>query len=180
LASSSGYPIEIGRRKGKEGEEGMNLNKQEREALRMMLGGRCAYCGCELGAKWHADHVDPIYREWWKTPQWLKYHALKPHFNKDTQSLEFVPNDAIKSTMMRPENDHIGNLFPSCAPCNIDKGANSLDGWREWLHHRIVDCLRSNSSTFRHAERFGVVSINTAPLVFWFEKWRMEHGEKNG
>lgn len=28
----------------------------------MKLGGRCAYCGCELGEKWHADHVKPVIR----------------------------------------------------------------------------------------------------------------------
>jgi hypothetical protein len=30
----------------------------DREAIRAMFGGRCAYCGKLLGAKWHADHVD--------------------------------------------------------------------------------------------------------------------------
>ncbi len=28
----------------------------------MKFGGRCAYCGCELGEKWHADHVKPVIR----------------------------------------------------------------------------------------------------------------------
>jgi|SRR5690606_16881001 len=38
------------------------LTKKQREALKPMFGGRCAYCGCELGDKWHADHVEPVYR----------------------------------------------------------------------------------------------------------------------
>lgn len=40
----------------------MPLTKKQRAELRMKFGGRCAYCGCELGDKWHADHVKPVYR----------------------------------------------------------------------------------------------------------------------
>ena len=134
------------------------MAKQEREALRMMFGGRCAYCGCELIGRWHADHVEPVIRR-----------------------LAFVRNDCgtivgTKSSggYHSPQNNRQNNLFPACAPCNIDKSSNSLEGWREYLHWRIVERLRANSSTFRHAERFGVVSINPAPLVFWFEKYSKE------
>lgn len=40
----------------------MALTKTQRAELRMKFGGRCAYCGCELGDKWHADHVKPVIR----------------------------------------------------------------------------------------------------------------------
>lgn len=41
----------------------MTLNKKQREKLRLMFGGRCAYCGCELPEKgWHVDHLKAIYR----------------------------------------------------------------------------------------------------------------------
>lgn len=40
----------------------MRLDDTQREQLRMKFGGRCAYCGCELGDKWHADHVQPVIR----------------------------------------------------------------------------------------------------------------------
>ncbi len=136
----------------------MRLSKAKREKLRMMFGGRCAYCGCQLSGKWHADHIEAVNRK-------LKFvHDEKRHVTRMVATGEFYS----------PQNDRDDNLFPSCAPCNIDKGANSLEGWREYLHYRIVDRLRANSSTFRHAERFGVVSINPAPLVFWFEKYRIE------
>lgn len=68
-------------------------------------------------------------------------------------------------------SDHIDNIYPACAPCNIDKGPNDLERWRAWLGERIVDGLRRNSSTFRHAERFGRVTISAGPLVFWFERF---------
>lgn len=38
------------------------LTKKQRAELREMFGGRCAYCGCELGDKWHADHMAPVIR----------------------------------------------------------------------------------------------------------------------
>jgi len=40
----------------------MRLNKIQREQLRIKFSGRCAYCGGELGDKWHADHVQPVIR----------------------------------------------------------------------------------------------------------------------
>jgi 5-methylcytosine-specific restriction endonuclease McrA len=138
----------------------MSLNKAQREEMRMMFGGRCAYCGCELNGKWHVDHVKPINRDWYgayKRKRWIE----------DGRAGE-AP--VIREPFSK-ENDCADNLFPSCAPCNIDKGSNTLEGWRAYLHHRIVDRLRYNSSTFRHAERFGVVAINPAPLVFWFEQY---------
>ena len=40
----------------------MKLNKKQRAELKMMFGGHCAYCGCVLGDKWHADHVEALLR----------------------------------------------------------------------------------------------------------------------
>jgi 5-methylcytosine-specific restriction endonuclease McrA len=34
----------------------------DREQLRAMFGGRCAYCGRPLGAVFHADHMESRYR----------------------------------------------------------------------------------------------------------------------
>lgn len=39
------------------------INKQQREHIRLLFNGHCAYCGQELGAKWHADHIEPVERE---------------------------------------------------------------------------------------------------------------------
>lgn len=40
----------------------MKLTPKQRTVLRMKFGGRCAYCGCELTDKWHADHQKPVIR----------------------------------------------------------------------------------------------------------------------
>lgn len=38
------------------------MTKAEREQVRAKYGGRCAYCGCVLQKRWHADHRESLYR----------------------------------------------------------------------------------------------------------------------
>lgn len=38
------------------------MTKLEREQIRNMFGGKCAYCGKTLGKTFHADHVVPLFR----------------------------------------------------------------------------------------------------------------------
>jgi hypothetical protein len=134
----------------------MTLSKEKRQAIRMMFGGHCAYCGCILSEKrWHVDHVKAVKRQ------------LRFAHDKNNRTIM-----VSTGRLFRPENNCEENLFPACAPCNIDKGSIPLEDWREYLEQRIVDGLRRNSSTFRHAERFGRVLIAPGPLVFWFEKYR--------
>ncbi|WP_145532123.1 HNH endonuclease [Yersinia kristensenii] len=40
----------------------MKLSKKQRAELREIFGGKCAYCGCELTDKFHADHIQPVIR----------------------------------------------------------------------------------------------------------------------
>lgn len=40
----------------------MIVSKIRREELRLLFGGRCALCGCELPARgWHADYIGEEY-----------------------------------------------------------------------------------------------------------------------
>lgn len=121
----------------------MKLSKAQREQIFSMFGGKCAYCGCDLQKGWHADHVEPVHREWWKK---------------------------VGAGLECPERDNIGNLFPSCPPCNIDKHAMSIEGWRHKLS-RTLSVLQKNSPTYRHAVRFGLLSETDKPIVFYFESF---------
>lgn len=137
----------------------MTLTKKQRADLRMKFGGKCAYCGVELTGKWHADHVESVYREW-----------------KFVRDKDGRLRTATTGKLYRPENDRLDNFFPACAPCNIDKGASPLEEWRKRLEDLAENCRR-NVSAFRHAERFGRVTIVAGPVIFWFEKYQAQHGQ---
>lgn len=141
----------------------MKLTKAQRDVLRMKFGGKCAYCGVDLPEKgWHADHVEPVWREWWK--------------NRPKEHYEYVDGKVVLTIekqvvgMMAPERDTAENLFPSCRACNIDKHATSLEMWRKQMQDRVGVCRR-NYSAFRHAERFGLVQEIHKPIIFWFEQF---------
>ena len=126
------------------------LTKVQREQVRQMFAGRCAYCGAELAERWHADHFEPVRR--------------------DTKIVQTDRGYRRKSgPPTRPEFDVVGNFMPSCAPCNIDKHAMNLEEWRKKLS-RTLDVLNRNYPTYRHARRFGLVAETAAPIVFYFER----------
>jgi hypothetical protein len=148
----------------------MKLSKAQRKQVFDMFGGRCAYCGCDLPEKgWHADHVEPICREWWKKGPLVRH---------DLVDGKIVRTEEKRSaTCLYPERDVLENHFPACRACNIDKNACPLEMWRRSLEQRVEVCRR-NHAAFRHAERFGRVAIMSEPLVFWFERFNvMARGE---
>ena len=126
------------------------LSKKQRADLREMFGGLCAYCGEELGARWHADHVEPVLRK-----------------------SDYVKGKGFVTTgeVLYPDRDCISNMMPACAPCNINKHGSSLEYWRQQLEHG-VSVLRNNYSTYRHAVRFGLVEETGRKVVFHFERVR--------
>ncbi len=126
----------------------MKLTKAQRAALREKFGGRCAYCGERLGDRWHADHIEYVERK-----------------------LIYVPGKGAVCTgeMHRPERDTIENLNPACPPCNIDKHSFDLETWRGMIQ-RSNEVLTRDVSTFRRAIRYGLVSLSSEPVTFYFER----------
>ena len=136
----------------------MNLSKKEREELRMMFGGKCAYCGCELGRGWCADHIEPVYRE--------------TKFIRETWD---SPRKLVKTgAVLWPERDTKENLFPCCRSCNIHKGPYALETWRSNLSD-LIGVLQRGYPTYRHAVRFGQVIETPKQVVFYFEKKAQEN-----
>lgn len=133
----------------------MNLNKHQRETLRLKYGGFCAYCGNALTDKWHADHLKPLRREGKWVPAGYK-------------RMEYVQT----GTSQHPERDTLDNFMPACVPCNIHKSDSSLEQWRRLLEdsHRA---LTENYSTYRHAKRFGLIIETPPKVVFHFERFTM-------
>lgn len=126
----------------------IKLTKSQRAALRQKFSGRCAYCGQELGPRWHADHFEPVQRQ----SAW------------DNKKKKLVATGECGAA----EHDNLENLMPACPACNIDKSVLSLEEWREKLQ-RATDVLTRNSPTYRHAVRFGLVQETNAKVMFYFE-----------
>jgi hypothetical protein len=132
----------------------MKLTKKQRENIRMMFGGKCAYCGCELGEKgWHADHVKNIERK-------LEWH----YDNSGKLSLR-SSNECHK-----PENDVIENIFPSCAPCNIFKSSMDLEWFRTTIESQL-EKAHKYSANYRVAKRFGLIEETPRKIIFHFESF---------
>ncbi len=127
----------------------MKLTKAQRDIVKARCSGRCAYCGEPLGERWHADHMEAVMRcqEMW-----------------DGEKL--VPRP---TGMIRPHNDTLDNMMPSCVPCNLYKATFDLEGFRQ-LVSETVGVLGRNSTTYRHARRFGLVTETVKPVVFYFER----------
>ena len=131
------------------------LTKAQRAELREKFGGRCAYCGCPLPEKgWHADHVEPVMRE---SEQDMAAAAKGLFKLKATGKVWHETRDCIE------------NLNPACAPCNLFKTTYSLETFREQIAAQ-AERARAYSVNFRTAERFGLVEVKDAPVVFWFER----------
>ena len=122
--------------------------KKQREQLRQMFDGKCAYCGCELD-QMHADHLEPCVRI--TTDIWGK------------------PLPASERYMVKPERNTVANMMPACVACNLHKGGYKLHQWRD-LIERSAQIARRSTSTFKAGERFGVITVTERPVIFYFER----------
>ncbi len=131
----------------------MALTKSQRETVRLMFGGLCAYCGQLLADRWHVDHVEPVVRDF-----------------------VFLPAGGTRATgkLHRADNDQLANMMPACPPCNLDKSSMSLEAWRNKLS-RACDVLSRNNPTYRHALRYGLIQETGGGVMFHFERVALHH-----
>lgn len=129
----------------------MGVSKKNREIIYNKYGGRCAYCGCKLEERWHVDELLPVRRNM--------------RWNKDKS--EYVWD----GTYEHPERLNIKNQMPSCPSCNINKHSLSLEGFRE-LIAGFMKHLNEVNTQYKIAKRYGLVTENIKPVVFYFEKVR--------
>lgn len=129
----------------------MKLNKKQRIELHGKFGGRCAYCGCELPERWHADHFIPCKRD------------LETRCDADGRMRLTSVGSGIPGTNV------MENMMPSCPPCNISKGSNTLEGWRYWIAGH-VNSLNSYHPIYRLAKNYGLIVETGAAVTFYFER----------
>jgi 5-methylcytosine-specific restriction endonuclease McrA len=80
------------------------ISPTQREKVRQMFDGRCAYCGNPLGKLWHVDHRRPARRD--------LSAAL-----------------ATQLALVRGSHDE-DNWMPACTRCNQRKGTLSVEEFR--------------------------------------------------
>ena len=122
--------------------------KVDREKIKIMFGGKCAYCGKELGNRFHADHVDAIFRGW-----------------------------VGETRPKRAGKDEESNLFPACQRCNLWKSTLSVESFRDAIRHQLFQ-LNRDSSNYRMAKDFGLITENETNVVFWFEKYEASNNAR--
>ena len=74
----------------------------------------------------------------------------------------------LKTKDYDKELDNIENLLPSCPSCNIIKSSQPLEIFR-WEIENMFNSVAYNS-TFKVAERFGIVERRKKKIVFYFEE----------
>jgi len=132
----------------------MKLTKAQRNEIKLKFGGKCSYCGCDLPEKgWHVDHAEPVIRK----SEWQSTGTFTGKFVNTGEAF-------------RPENHSFENLMPACAPCNLYKSSMNIEGLRYEIALQ-VERARKSSLNFRLAEKFGLVTVTEAPIVFHFERY---------
>ena len=121
------------------------MKKADRQKVLEKCNGKCAYCGVDLNGKFHVDHLEPVRR----ISKW--------------ENGKFVPTGKMEN----PERDHIDNMLPSCASCNVVKGMMCLDDFRMTIRQKTEQLLRE--SNYRVALRYGLIEVKPKKIVFYFE-----------
>lgn len=126
----------------------MKLTKKQREVLSQKYDGKCAYCGCELPDRWHADHIEACIRN--------------RSYDYDKQQWAF------DGTYEKPENNHIGNFNPACPKCNINKHQMTIEQFRDSIK-QYVESLNKYSVQYQMAKKYNLVNESQIEVKFYFE-----------
>lgn len=131
--------------------------KQERKILFDKYNGKCAYCGCDLPDRWHADHIDPVIRD-------IVYVKGKGY--------------TTGKDMLKPELDVLENKNPACPKCNIMKHSSDIEGFRCMIL-AFVKSLNEYSNQYKFAKKFGLISENEQRVEFYFERLANQANNSN-
>lgn len=155
------------------------MKKRDREIVFNKYGGRCSYCGCDLGKLWHVDHVKPVNRISKIVEGYYRHKITREKISpKDIPDrwhieYEYVSQKSVFDRMMNPENDNIENSIPSCQSCNLYKSAMDIETFRENVG-LLVSRLNKNFTQYKIAKRYGLIEEKIKPIVFYFETFKQE------
>jgi len=122
------------------------IKKEIRERVWNKYDKRCAYCGTDLEYKqMQVDHIEAYWHS--GTEQDCKRWGVT-------------------------KGEHEGSNFnPSCARCNRWKGTFTIEAFRNEISLQLVR-LKRDSSNYRMALDYGMVTESNKPIEFWFELWQ--------
>lgn len=147
------------------------MTKADRQKVFEKYGGRCAYCGCELTGRWHADHMSPIHRKTLTVGGNFvtKDTGLEPT-DEDIEKGNYtqVPRKTIPNGCFKPHNDTFNNLMPSCVSCNLYKHSADLETFRMMLL-RTTQSLTKQSTQYQFGKRYGLIKETGIEVQFYFE-----------
>jgi 5-methylcytosine-specific restriction endonuclease McrA len=132
------------------------MTKADRQKVFEKFGGKCAYCGCELGKGWHLDHMEPVVRLY-------KDERVKVPGN----DWQYEWKTKYKG-MQYPDRDTVENALPACASCNINKHGDSIEGFRATIQ-QFIESLNRYSVQYKIAKRYGLLIETKNPVKFYFE-----------
>jgi len=104
----------------------MYISKKNRELVKNMFGGKCAYTGTDLLPDWQVDHVSPIRRNWW-----------------------------LNNSALFEENHILENMIPSQRIINHYKHTMDLEEFRKFMcnFHLRLKKLPQNPKTEKSIKR---------------------------
>ena len=122
------------------------IKKDIRERVWNKYQKRCAYCGTELEYKqMQVDHIEA-------------------HWYSGTEE------DCKRWGVTKGEHKE-SNFNPSCARCNRWKGTFTIEAFRNEISLQLVR-LKRDSSNYRMALDYGMITEINKPIEFWFERWQ--------
>lgn len=74
----------------------------------------------------------------------------------------------------RRGTDTLDNMYPACRSCNHYKSTMDIETFRQMVEN-MPTALARDSVTYKNAVRFGLVTPNPHPVIFFFER-RGNHG----
>jgi len=122
------------------------IKKEIRKRVYCKYDKRCAYCGIQLE-----------YRQ-------MQVDHIEPHWHSCTEE------DCKRWGVTKGEHQE-SNFNPSCARCNRWKGTFSIEAFRNEISLQLVR-LKRDSSNYRMALDYGMITESNKPIEFWFERWQ--------
>jgi hypothetical protein len=122
-----------------------HIKKEIREKIWIKYDKHCAYCGVKLEYKqMQVDHIEAFW-----------------HSGTEEDCKRW------KVTKGKHEED---NFNPSCVRCNRWKSTFTIEHFRHEIQQQLLR-LQRDSSNYRMALDYEMITENNKPIEFFFERW---------